>query len=45
MRLLHDGTFHCPACRSEVLPLEDSGREDRNARSQQRSTGGVEVER
>jgi uncharacterized Zn finger protein (UPF0148 family) len=40
MRRLPDGTFHCPACRSEVLPLEDSGREDRNARSQQRSTGG-----
>jgi len=26
MRLLPDGTFHCPACRSEVLPLESSGR-------------------
>jgi len=26
MRLLPDGTFHCPACRSEVLPLEASGR-------------------
>jgi hypothetical protein len=20
MRCLHDGTFHCPACRSEVVP-------------------------
>ena len=26
MRLLPDGTFHCPACGSEVLPLEASGR-------------------
>jgi hypothetical protein len=24
MRLLPDGTFHCPACGSEVLPLEAS---------------------
>ena len=24
MRLLHDGTFHCPACRSEVLPIDAS---------------------
>jgi hypothetical protein len=25
MRRLHDGTFHCPSCGSEVLPLEASG--------------------
>jgi len=22
MRLLPDGTFHCPSCGSEVLPIE-----------------------
>jgi ribosomal protein L37AE/L43A len=26
MRLLPDGTHHCPACRSEVLPPEALGR-------------------
>jgi uncharacterized Zn finger protein (UPF0148 family) len=43
MRLLPDGTFHCPACRSEVLPLEASGRskcEEPAAKHR-----GVEVER
>ena len=25
MRLLPDGTYHCPACGSEVVPLEASG--------------------
>jgi hypothetical protein len=25
MRLLPDGTYHCPACGLEVLPLEESG--------------------
>jgi ribosomal protein L37AE/L43A len=25
MRLLPDGTFHCPSCGSEVLPLKASG--------------------
>jgi ribosomal protein L37AE/L43A len=25
MRRLPDGVFHCPACGSEVLPIEDSG--------------------
>jgi uncharacterized Zn finger protein (UPF0148 family) len=24
MRLLPDGVYHCPACRSEILALEDS---------------------
>ncbi len=24
MRRLPDGTFHCPACRSEVLPIDAS---------------------
>jgi uncharacterized Zn finger protein (UPF0148 family) len=28
MRLLPDGTFHCPACRSEVLPPSDEGAVD-----------------
>jgi hypothetical protein len=27
MRLLPDGTFHCPSCGSEVLPLEAAFRE------------------
>jgi uncharacterized Zn finger protein (UPF0148 family) len=27
MRLLPDGTFHCPSCGSEVLPLEAASRE------------------
>jgi ribosomal protein L37AE/L43A len=26
MRLLPDGVFHCPVCRSEVLPIERPGR-------------------
>jgi ribosomal protein L37AE/L43A len=26
MRLLPDGTFHCPGCGSEVLPLDALGR-------------------
>lgn len=29
MRLLPDGVFHCPACRSEVLPVAVAGERGR----------------
>ena len=43
MRELPDGVYHCPACGSEVLPLEDAGGGDRGPDDFPRERRIVEV--
>jgi hypothetical protein len=42
MRLLPDGTFHCPACGSEVLPLKASGEPEADHHSEAYWAGWVD---
>jgi hypothetical protein len=42
MRRLPDGVFHCPACGSEVLPLEASGEPEAEHHSEAYRAGWVD---
>jgi len=42
MRRLPDGVFHCPACGSEVLPLDDSREPTSEHRSQAYRCGWID---